>query len=137
MAEHLSFSFLSLPGVADPREWAHPVPDRARGGARRPFQESRDRGLASDGTECAAQCRYGAQNGEQPPLPAVLPLQLLLFLLSSPSCSDPCESQDPWEHLGTWLAVPSLSQSFLSLVYRDKHQGIVWNWSMKVIPGFI
>lgn len=78
-----NFPFLFLPGVADPRERAHPVPDRARGGARGPFQESRDRGLASDGAECAAQRRYGAQNGEQPPLPAFLPHQLLLFLLPS------------------------------------------------------
>lgn len=61
-----SFSCASLspPGVADPRERAHPVPDRARGGARRPFQEGRHRGLASDGAECAPQRRY---LGEQPP----------------------------------------------------------------------
>lgn len=57
LPEQLSFAFLSLPGVADTRERAHPVPDRARGGARRAFQESWHRGLAPDGAERAAQRR--------------------------------------------------------------------------------
>lgn len=30
-----------------------------------------------------------------------------------------------WEHLDTWLTAHSVSQPFLSSVYRDKHQGIV------------
>lgn len=74
---------------------------------------------------------------QQPPLPASLPLQLFLLLLPSPSCfvnhKTPGSS---WEHWDTWLTAPSVSQPFLSSVYRHKHQGIAWNWSMKVVPDF-
>ena len=63
-----------FPGVADSRERTHPVPDGAGGSVRRPFQESRHCGLASDGTQRAAQCRYGASGlwGQQASLPHIL-----------------------------------------------------------------
>lgn len=44
-------------GMADPRKWTHPFPDRTCGDSRRPLKESRYRGLAPDSPERASQRR--------------------------------------------------------------------------------
>lgn len=61
------FPFSPFPGVADPRERTHPVPDRAGGGSRRPFEASGHRGLAPDRAQRAAQRRYGVSSRPPPP----------------------------------------------------------------------
>lgn len=122
-----SFLF-PFPGVADSRERAHAVLDRASGSSRRPFEASGHRGLAPDGAQRAAQCRYVAVLCGQQPSPwhpswmereLMAPPALSQLLqgitgpVTVPRNAVTCGSQ-PLPYLG--LLLPS--------VYRDKKQEI-------------
>ena len=65
-------TFLLLPtGMADPRKWTHPFPDRARGHLRRPLKESWHRSLAPDGPQRASQRREELSGLCFPPPPSL------------------------------------------------------------------
>lgn len=143
LAHHLPF-----PGVADPRERAHPVADGASGGVRRSFQESRHCGLAPDGAQRAAQRRYGAWGPLAPRPRSLLAPQVfrrragwLLFLLSSPSCLGPVNPKtysSAWEYRDMWLTPPPYLGLLLSSGFRDKKQELSgsMNCSVKIVPDY-
>lgn len=142
-----------FPGVADSREWTHPVPDRAGGSVRRPFQASRHCGLASDSTQRAAQCRYAASGlwGQQASLPSRFPCapSVLEKSLLTPFPSFFSQllrasgSQDQWQCPGApghvaHSPLPILAFSYLQFTgTRTRKLSGGMNYSIEIVPGFI
>lgn len=114
------FPFSPFPGVADPRERTHPVPDRAGGGSRRPFEASGHRGLAPDRAQRAAQRRYGSAPGHLR-LVSLVPCPgaerfgawLLLSLSQQPGASESQTRDSSLEGWDTWLKALSASRPFI------------------------